>query len=540
MTSIRIGILAGLTFVSGSALTLAQPPSQQTARVQPVHEDRARVRVHASPLDIVGSILGSVRVDVDVQAPPQPSPVVVVPPVTVMTPAIPEPGTVLIAPTPAVVTTTTIATPSLLVAEAELPLHVRYANWHPGPPPYDGPPPYPYINFWPDYSNWHPSAPPYDGPPPYPYVNLWPDYSNWHPGAPPYDGPLPYPYADLWIAPPIPRSAPIAAVPATVNAIEATPSTFIEVRAEASTSLETHGSASTAAPAGDLVIVEESEIATVPATAEPSSFSYTWGVRALGGGRAIPVANTRRSQIGFEGGGGLFFGIPLTSWFEVRAAGDIVAGGDSDDEDEATSTIGLSGRVRFRLDDVAAMYFETGAGFEWLDNGATSSEGAYGLAGVGVRIPFSCESDDVMEFGLEGHFGFDDNAEHNALFAVAAFEFTGGKPHFDATRSWCKSSGSTLETSEEVTPEVYVQPAPVRVRAAPARVQPAPVQVRVQPAPVQVRVQPAPVQVRVQPAPVQVRAPQSASVVPVPARRPAQAPAVQVNVAVPGVQVQVR
>lgn len=135
-------------------------------------------------------------------------------------------------------------------------------------------------------------------------------------------------------------------------------------------------------------------------------FSYTLGLHA---GFGLPFAAPGPLTNGQLIAIGLHFGLPIGPWLEARARAEFVHRAQGTTEDgNYTSMLSYagSGVVRLRLDRVAPLYFEAGAGYA-ASVGTPAlyvPDAGFAVFGGGFRITF-CDSDSALEAGVEGRVG---------------------------------------------------------------------------------------------------------------------------------------
>jgi len=168
-------------------------------------------------------------------------------------------------------------------------------------------------------------------------------------------------------------------------------------------------------------------------------FSYTLGVHAGFGAPFAapgPLTNGQLTAIG------LHFGLPIGPWLEARARADFVhraQGTTPDGNYTSMLSYAGSGVVRLRLDRVAPLYFEAGAGYA-ASIGAPAlyvPDASFAVFGGGFRVTF-CDSDSALEAGVEARVGLGDNRGIDGIFFTVGGELAGGRRTIGERGFWCR------------------------------------------------------------------------------------------------------
>jgi len=204
------------------------------------------------------------------------------------------------------------------------------------------------------------------------------------------------------------------------------------------------------------------------ASSRHADFAYTLGAHAHGG-----TSFYRFSETGLQGMGGFgfHFGLPIGRWFEPRVAADLhfIPNGV---ERSTSPLLAFLGVLRLRLDEVAPMYVEAGAGYAIHYDVAGQRSPGTSVIDVGLGARFTdCSggSDGAIELGAHLRMGVEGTRIDDVLYLTVGYEYAGGTPMFGRSeRAHCGQSEGFDETPQNVTP-VHVTPVhdPARPLRAP-------------------------------------------------------------------------
>ena len=175
-------------------------------------------------------------------------------------------------------------------------------------------------------------------------------------------------------------------------------------------------------------------------------FSYTLG---LHGSYGLPFAAPGPLSPGSLSAVGLSFGLPIGPWLEARLRADLVQRSQGTLEAKNQSSMlsyAGAGLLRLRLDRVAPLYFEAGAGYA-ANIGTLANyvpDAPFAVFGGGFRVTF-CQSDSALEAGIEGRVGLGDNRGVDGIFFTFGGELAGGRRTIGEGGFWCRFAHRRVE-----------------------------------------------------------------------------------------------
>ncbi len=182
---------------------------------------------------------------------------------------------------------------------------------------------------------------------------------------------------------------------------------------------------------------------------EVPGFSYTTGMRlALG----FPFSAPGPLEPGSLFGVGGHFGVPLGAWFELRARSEVLTRSQgSKEKGDQTSMVSFTGAgiARLRLDRVAPIYVEAGAGYA-TNTGAPAlyvADAGFATFGAGGRLTW-CGTDSALELGVEGRIGLGDDRGLDGIFFVIGAEYAGGRRSIGRDSFGCRMTTRARERNE--------------------------------------------------------------------------------------------